>query len=673
MSDSQSYRERGMVLSCEKDEAKTSVFRWFGYITMKIFYFCILSLLCLSFSGFADDSTVIPEVSVNAPSLASQEDDLLLGQKNTINQTAIDNNPSTSLAELLKSQSIVRVANNSGDNSQSILSVRGFGDNAQANSLILVDGFPLINSSLLAPNFNAILLSDIKKINLFQGSQGSLWGNQAVGGVMDVETHHPEQAFGDINVAYGSYDKQFLSGIYGARLSNGFFYKILGFTNNNDNYRYHNQQTNNGLSVEEGLDYASGSLSFDQKFYEDTIAFPGSLTQEQYEQDPRQASDTSDYVHYKTQIYQALNKQTLTDNWLLETRASSNNTHSYGFMFSPFHSYEWLNFINPQLIGHLNKNKLTLGYSGEASNYESFNSQVQSRAHSTQNDLYTQIVIPFLTHWDLTLGARSAWQKNTPEIVLGEPIHYTDHIFVTEQGLVYHLSHALSLFLRRDGNFRFPKTNEEVWLPTNVTELKPQAGVSYETGLTWKNQQQKLQLNLYQLRLNNEIAYDPTQTSTQPFGATSNLDPTLRRGVTLSEELQLTKKLALNAQANYVHARFSSGPYSGNFIPAVPAWNGNLSLTYKITEHWQTNYNELYLGSAYPSDDVTNTGTNAPAYWIGQWSLQYFFKSMKVNFEVNNLFNQRYSVFTIYDVNTQTNSYYPGAGRSYTLSFKTSL
>jgi hypothetical protein len=31
-SDSQSYRERGTVFSCEKDEAKTSVFRLFGYI-----------------------------------------------------------------------------------------------------------------------------------------------------------------------------------------------------------------------------------------------------------------------------------------------------------------------------------------------------------------------------------------------------------------------------------------------------------------------------------------------------------------------------------------------------------------------------------------------------------------------------------------------------------------
>jgi hypothetical protein len=30
-SDSQSYRERGTVFSCKKDEAKTSVFRLFGY------------------------------------------------------------------------------------------------------------------------------------------------------------------------------------------------------------------------------------------------------------------------------------------------------------------------------------------------------------------------------------------------------------------------------------------------------------------------------------------------------------------------------------------------------------------------------------------------------------------------------------------------------------------
>jgi hypothetical protein len=35
-SDSQSYRERGAMFFCEKDEAKASVFRLFGYISFDV-------------------------------------------------------------------------------------------------------------------------------------------------------------------------------------------------------------------------------------------------------------------------------------------------------------------------------------------------------------------------------------------------------------------------------------------------------------------------------------------------------------------------------------------------------------------------------------------------------------------------------------------------------------
>jgi iron complex outermembrane receptor protein len=622
---------------------------------------------------YANNQTIIPEVSLNGAPPPNTTNKPLEGLTMTLNQKKISKNPALSLTDLLKSQSIFRITNNSGDDSQKVLSIRGFGDNAVANSLILVDGFPLINSSLLAPNLNAILLSDIQTIHLFQGSQGSLWGNQAVGGVLDIDTRHPDKMFGNINLAYGSDDKQFLSGIFGDKLNNGFFYKILGFTTSTHNYRDHHHQEDKGLALQEGLEYPNGTITFNQKFYSDTIQFPGSLTESQFENNPKFATDTKDYTHYNTQIYQLLSKQEINQHWVLETRASKTNIESEGLFYSPFHSDEELNWINPQIIGTLNKNKITLGYSWQAGNYTNMSSQVQSRAHNSQNDIYGQVIIPFCPQWDLTLGSRSAWQSNFPQIIIGEPIHYVNHVFVTEQGLTYHVNHSLALFLRRDGNFRFPKTNEEVWIPTNVTELKPQTGVSYETGFTWKGEQQKTQLSFYELQLQHEIAYDPTQSPTQPFGATSNFDPTLRRGMTLTEEIYLTPILSINGQINYVDAYFNEGPNAGNNIPAVPALNGNAGIDYQFLPHWRTRYDEFFTGTSYASNDIQNIGNKSQAYWIATWSLQYFFKKVNINVEINNIFNQRHALFTVYNVYSHENRYYPGLGRNYTLSVKMSF
>ncbi len=641
---------------------------------MRFFYKIIFTtlLLCAALTSRSEEfPTIIPEVAVTAPIHGDENNE---AQTTTISHKKIAQTPSPSLEDLLKSQSVVRVTNNSGNSYQSILSLRGFGDNAEANSLILVDGFPLINSSLLAPNFNAILLSDIQNINIEQGSRGSLWGNQAVGGVMDIHTQHPMRQAAQFNVGYGSYNQKLINGSYSDKLANGFFYKLLAFGSQTNNYRPHNYQSDTGLNAQQGWDYTQGSVAINEKISNDSVQFPGLLTQTQYDQNPRQASDTQDYIHYRTQTYQLLNKQALNNDWWLETRASTNSAHSFGFFMGYFSDTDTLNWLNPQLIGMVGQNKLTLGYVGEKSNYKAISANFNSSlARTTENDLYAQSVIPVFKKWDLTLGARGAWQNNDPQLTLGQQTHYSNQVFVTEQGMQWHFNPDWEWFIRRDGNFRFPKTNEEVWLPTNVTELKPQTGTSYETGLQWHTHRQTSKLSVYQLNLHNEIAYNPMQTPEQPFGATNNFAATLRRGFTLSEEFSLKKNIDLATQLNYVDARFSGGPFKHNLIPAVPAWAASAGIADQFATHWRASFNELYTGTAIASNDVANVGTRANINWLSQCALQYFYKFMVVNLEVNNVFNRRFAVYTIYNQSTQSDFYAPGAGRNYVLSFKASM
>ena len=200
--------------------------------------------------------------------------------------------------------------------------------------------------------------------------------------------------------------------------------------------------------------------------------------------------------------------------------------------------------------------------------------------------------------------------------------------------------------------------------------MQAQIGVSYEAGVRFNDKRQKLEFDIYRLNLTNEIAFDPTQTAEQPFGAYRNLDNTQRNGVTLSDDYTLTKSLSLNGQINAVDARFVAGPYSGNQIPAVPAFTANAGAGYWFSKHWKINYNALYNGSQYASNDDTNSGGEIPGYWLHNVALQYFYKALTLSFMINNLLNQRYSTFSSYDVTTQTESFYPGDGRNYLLVMK---
>lgn len=623
--------------------------------------------------AFAANPVVIPTVSLKLKNILQQKQATYLATTQ-FTQSDVTNSSVINLSQLLKQeQSIVRLTNNSGDINQTALSIRGFGDNAVANSLILVDGFLLTNPSLLAPNFNSIPLPDIERIDIFQGSEGSLWGNQAVGGVVNIVTKHPKKFFVNSIISAGSYSSFYETILMGDKAANGLFYKLFGLIDKTLNYRNQNKQNGNNIAVQIGLDYANGITSFNVQTYGSTTYFPGGLSEKQFKQNPRQATLFNNDGDYRTKLFQFLNKQELTEQWLLETRLNHHATDGNGLVYSPFASHDWLTSINPRFIGVIRKNKIIIGYDGQISHYALTNNKVQKKTSANQNDFYFQTTIPMADQIEVIFGARKAWQNNRSETSIKIPVNSLNSVFVAEQGILYHFNQTASFFVRRDGNFSFPKANEETWLPENVNSLRAQTGTSYETGAEWQAEKQRSQINIYRLELNNEIAFDPTQTSTQPIGTFNNLDKTIRQGISLSEIYRLTARITLNGQINYVNARFASGVNAGKSIPAVPAINSNVGLKYNLTDRWATQYTLLYTGSRYPSQDIANVSKQVPAYWLSDIALQYFMRSLVFSFEINNLFNKQYAGMVFYNTFLRQNKYYPAAGRNYLLTLKINI
>ena len=629
--------------------------------------------LCFSWHVFGANPIVIPDVNLKLQNTLQEKHETYFATTQ-FTRSDVTHTPVINLNQFLQQeQSVVRLTNNSGDVNQTALSLRGFGDNAAANSLILVDGFLLINPSLLAPNFNSIPLPDIERIDIFQGSEGSLWGNQAVGGVVNIVTKHPKKFFVNSIISAGSYSSVYDTIFIGDKAMNGLFYKLFGLMDKSHHYRNQNKQHGNNLAVQIGLDYARGIISFNLQTYGNTTYLPGGLSEKQFKQNPRQATLFNNYGDYQTKLFQLLNKEELTEQWILETRLDHHTTDANGLVYSSFSSHDGLTSVNPRLFGAMQKNKIIIGYDGQLSYYTLINSKVQKKTSANQNDFYFQTTIPVTDQIEFILGARKAWQNNRSETSIKIPVNSLNPVFVTEQGVIYHSNQMLSFFVRRDGNFSFPKANEETWLPENINSLRTQTGTSYETGAKWQAEKQKSQISIYHLELNNEIAFDPTSTPMQPLGTFNNLDKTVRQGMSLSEIYHLTKRITLNGQINYVNARFASGINAGKWLPAVPAINGNVGLNYNLTERWATQYNLLYTGSRYPSQDRANVSKQVSAYWLSDVALQYFIRSLIFSFEINNLFNKQYAGMVFYNTFLQQNKYYPAVGRNYLLTLKINI
>lgn len=631
--------------------------------------FIAIFLACFTTAIFATEKPIIiPEIRLSIKKMGIKRQDNAT-QTIHITRKQIADSQAVNLYELLQQQqSIARLANNSGISNQTTLSIRGFGDNAAANTLILVDGFPLSNPSLLAPNLRFITKHDIERIDILQGSQGTLWGDQAVGGVINIISRHLQKRTAVINLGLGNLNQQLLSSFIANSFSNGVFFKGYAITYQTDNYRHHNQQEDRALSAQAGVDYARGILRLTFERYDNNIAIPNSLTQPQYDTDTRQASGLLNYIDYKTHAFQLLNKHELADNWLLETRLAMRDLSGIGFIYSLVQRNERQTDFRPRLMGHWGSNKIILGYDFQGSVYRVENSFADEKVTAVQQDLYLQTMIPIGPVLEFTLGGRVAWQHSRIRQGIQADSNPHARVWVSEQGLNFHPHSEWRFFLRRDGSFSFAKANQQTWLPASVGRLLPQTGVSYEAGASWKKARHTTQISVYQLDLNNEIAYDLTATPGSPFGSYRNFFKTKRRGITLAERYQMTSQLDIDLQLDYVKALFVQGNFSGKFIPAVPTFNANIGLNYQISPHWQTQYNAVYTGSRYASEDNANIGAQLSGYWLSSIGVQYAIRGFRAGINVSNLFNQRYPTYTLFNPINKSNSYYPGAGRAFLLT-----
>src|SRR5690606_11264993 len=109
-----------------------------------------------------------------------------------------------SLHDLLRGMPGVSLTNSGGPGKQTSLSLRG---TEYDHVLFLVDGVRMGSATAGAPAFQDIPLEHIERIEIVRGPVSSLYGADAVGGVIQVFTRRPPSAFSpDAGASYGSYD-----------------------------------------------------------------------------------------------------------------------------------------------------------------------------------------------------------------------------------------------------------------------------------------------------------------------------------------------------------------------------------------------------------------------------------------------------------------------------------
>ena len=563
-----------------------------------------LVTVVLPFSANADDVvTQIPDVVVSA---ARTEQSTLTTPASitVITRKQIEDSGSTHIVEVLRGQGGVQINDLYGDGSRATVGMRGFAESAGSNTLVLVDGRRLNNPDIAAPDLNSIVLADVERIEIVQGSAGVLFGDQAVGGVINIITRKPGALRHSLELSAGSYNTIKFHGMTSQALDNGINYLVSLDARESDNYRDHNESSYLNGFGKLGYDYSSGLVFAELQYIDDQLNTPGTLFDDEVAADRRQANANfaNDFSDAKTTVGRIGLVQEISSNWSFEGELTSRDTDGE-FRLSSVFGVETenatqdrtINEFTPRFIGLIplmNNTVLTLGSDIVGSDYK-LNSRFGEQTNDQlQKSIYVQAVIPAVQSLDVTLGVRYAEVEN--ELSDGFTFNnekINDDVTVGTFGLAYQADKNWRVLVRIDQNYRFAKVDEYTNAqpfpaPPSTIILKTQEGLSLETGVEWVSGNNSAKFLVYQLDLDNELAFDPV------IFANINLDETRRSGFITSGRWQASKRAGFGASYSYTDAEVLSGAFTGKDIPFVAKHSALLATDYAVSSSWQL-YAEL--------------------------------------------------------------------------------
>lgn len=614
----------------------------------------------------------MPKAIVTASVTASKTQVPTNAHTEVISAKAIKKTAAVNLIQVLQGVVGINLNDLTGTDNKVSLSMRGFGGNAAQNSLVLLNGIPLIMPDLASVNLSLIPLNVIKKIEVFNGSQSVLFGSQAVGGAVNIVTKKPEKdsLYGEMSV--GSFNKTIYQEGFSLIGKHGIYTDINLRKLKTSNYREHNGDNNVQAFGNIGEKSQKSGFNIFYNLYQQYLQYAGALTQSQVAQNRRQAQNNLNFANDNAHYIQLKQYHFLTPNWQENFSASTYQLKGTGFLFDPFALQQNSNWLQLETKGLIKSTLLTSGVVYSNGRYELQNGSYKIFSKENRFALFSLSDTTFAKHYHFFAGLRSAWQHS--DVTSVSQISDNPSAFVTELGLTYQLNKKLNLFIRRAGNYRFPKVDENAQTTTGTGGLKTQKGVDYSIGTNFDWLSAQGTFSLFDLDLHNEIAFDPTSTAANPFGTNRNLPPTRRLGLLLNIKRNITHNITLGGQYSFVKPTFSKGIYAGNTIPFVAENTTSVYMNDNFYQNFNLYTQLVYTGSRFYEGDDANAFSKEPAFFIFNTALSYQGKIFFMNFRVNNIFNKDYNAFgSVNTVSvmplTKEAFFYPAPGRNYLFTF----
>ena len=602
-------------------------------------------------------------------SRSARDVDTIPANVSVITSEQIANTTAQSVPDVLKHEAGIQVADWTGTGRTTSVDVRGFGETAANNTLVLVDGRRLNSSDVNEVDWTTIPLERIERIEIVRGGGSVLYGDKAVGGIINIITKKGAEKNTLISeTTVGSYHsfKQALgfAGSHGplTYALNGSYADSKGYR---DNGYFRNKTSGLSLGFDDPQNCNWFSVDANAGVKEDRYGLPGWRLPGK---DRRGTSSPDDYAETSGFYLQATPKFKLGDDAKLELGLNHAETEYFTNWAS------WAMNSKYRLDESSLKPKLTLTKeifgleheftTGVDYTYTQRKPMVgDSRQEITKNEIGaylndTVALVPdqlFLdlgyrrtrVNYDYLDGAGSrAFDLNSYRV-----------------GLTYAYAPKSKVFVSADRSFRtMLLTGEQYFSPI----LPPQTSWQYQTGVKhFFNRYITLGVTAFEIDTTDEIFYDP---NAGPWGSNINYPQTRRRGFEFSAESDPLDTVHLFANYTWMDPRLQDGAYDGNRIPMAATHNAQAGVTWSPLTQIDLDLRARWMSDRYSISDWgnVNSGWEGNRFVVVDTKLTYKPTNwLKLYVGANNIFNEEYSEYGTYSSGMGTSVLYPSPKRNF--------
>ena len=519
--------------------------------------------------------------------------------------------------------------------------------------LVMIDGVPIAGRESGALDVSNINLADVERVEVVKGSMSALWGNHAIGGVINIITKKSGEPSVVLNTQYGTNNtslvgvtstlgKDKFKNVSKITLGNSDGFDIDPDTYGNNVLPFSLLNITNRSNWNDGVNsFGLGLSLFDKKSEGETVtetntqgqlvpvdeinesqnfivdfnykrSFGKYVSEIKVSNSNFENSNKSSFEYFGQPVEQ-LDESTQnifqpeminTYNW----NEKNSTTFGFGYRGHDYNTERYggdksLNSSFGYVQHYLNLNKLNLVFGGRYDNYTDFGSNFSPKVSATYN----------LGKFKLSSSVGYGFRVPDFRTLYINYGGYSQGFYVLgayniEEQINFHQSQNQIAFLSYGLD--------------EITQLNPETSISYDFGVSYKlNERSKIGVNVFQTNttdLIESVLAGMFVNQTLLFGYT-NISEATFTGVEL-EGLYQKGNFRFDGSYQYLETQANQADGTEFFLGERPKHLVNISTTYTTKSKFTFNLNGVYK-SEYFFRDIDRSGTQDPNEFVPSHTL----------------------------------------------------